>query len=159
MIETALTRPDFKTELQGRFAQLTAEQQEWLLSRRYFNSDKECNEHLRKTANWARHLKASNVDFRACNEMLRQGRPEDVDVVLIEALTISNALQALIEERKVLGMPWDDITARLATVKGAAMKSATDRVKGSKHTVEHVYTVQEVLEAANVVEGTIREVT
>ncbi|MAH51035.1 hypothetical protein CMI37_34785 [Candidatus Pacearchaeota archaeon] len=158
MGETGIQPADFKTALRGRFASLTAEQQEWLLLRRYFGSDKECNQYLNKTANWARYLKETHPDFRACNEMLLQGRPEDVDDVMIETLTKSNSLKSLIEERKVLDMGWDKISARMATVKGAAMKASIDRVKGSKHTVEHVYTVQEVLEVANVVEGEVLDV-
>lgn len=161
MEATALTPADLKYELQARFANLTAEKQEWLLLRRYYASDAACSDALTRMKGWAAEMKRQDADFRRCAELLLTGRPDDVDDVLIDALTKSNALKALIEERKILDVPWADstgeaISGRLGQVKGGAMKAAIDRVRGSRHTVEHVFTIEEALNEANVVEATGR---
>ena len=131
-------------------------QQEWLLTRRYYATDKECCEVLKVDLSYGSSAKRSNADFRYCYALILEGDASLVDDSLVESLTKANVLKALIEERKILDMSWsaaaDD---RLGGAKASAIQSAIARVKGPKSTREHIFSVEEVL---HVVEGTVREV-
>jgi len=150
---TTLVPTDFKMRLQTAFANLSAERQEWLLLRRYYTSDLQCSEALAKNPDWHKYAQRSNADFRLCHELLMVGRPDDIDDVLIDALTKSNALKALIEERKVLDIPWASdegyINKTLGSAKASAMRAAIERVRGTHSTIEHIYTVEQVLSEAD----------
>ena len=79
-----------------------------------------------------------------------------VDESLVESLTKANVLKALIEERKILDMGWSAAADnRLGGAKAQAIQSAISRVKGTRHTTEHIFTVEEVMK---VVDGSVREV-
>lgn len=142
--------------LQAAFANLTASQQEWLLTRRYYATDKDCCIAMGRADNYASGAKRSSADFRYCYDLMLKGDSTLVDESLVEALTRSNLLKALIEERKILDMAWTDVAdARLGGAKAQAITAAISRVKGSRHTTEHIFTVEEVMK---VVEGTVRDI-
>ena len=138
---------DLRVRLQSSFARLTSKQQEWLLTRRDYNTDTDCSQALgysNKTgpqANWKR----TGVDFREAYGLIINGALEGADALIVEALSNANGLRALIEERKILDMSWEDVSdAKLGGMKSTAVKEAVNRVKPAKHVTEHVFTVEEV---------------
>lgn len=144
---TQLAVPDAQSLLKATFATLTPGQQEWLLHRRYFESDKDCSLALHGDEGWHKNYKSRNSGFRTCYEILATLGRGDADAALIESLVDANVLKALIEERKILDLPWvneDGQGGRLSTEKGKAVDHAISRVKGTKNTTEHVYRVEEV---------------
>ena len=159
---TQLVGEDTSHVLQATFAQLPAQLQEWLLLRRYHESDLACSKAMTGQGDWHRNYKSRNLDFRKCYGLLLALDTSEADKVLVESLVQSNALKSLIEERKILEVPWQtvdgaEIGGRLATVKGAAMKAAIDRVKGTHSVTEHVYRVEEVMKVIDVGGGIIEE--
>lgn len=151
----ALERSDSRTQLQKSFGRLGAKQQEWLLARRYYKSDKECSASLGYStapqANWKRQ-----GDFRLAYGLIQDGALDGMDEVLIEALAYANGMKALIEEGKIIGLTWDEASdQRLGSVKGGAVKDAIARVKPSKTVTEHVYTIEDL---TPVIEGRVVDV-
>jgi hypothetical protein len=139
--------------LQSSFTHLTALQQEWLLTRRYYETDKACSLQLGRDGSFAANAKRNSSEFRVCYEMLIKGDPTLVDASLVDALIQSNVLKALIEERKILDFSWYDASdAKLGTAKAAAIRDAISRVRGSKHVEEHVFRLEEVMK---VIEGEV----
>jgi hypothetical protein len=138
--------------LQAAFASLTSKQQEWLLTRRYFETDTACNDHLHRDKSFAATAKRGSEDFRLCYDTILKGDPTVVDEALVDALVQSNVLKALIEERKILDLDWMDVAdVKLGTAKAGAVREAIARVRGTKRVEEHVYRVEDVLK---IVEGT-----
>lgn len=138
-------------QLRSSFANLTASQQEWLLARRYYDTDKECCIALGRDEGYASTTKRSSSNFRYCYDVLLKGDPTLVDEELVEALTRSNLLKALIEERSILDMNWVDAAEqKLGTAKASAVRDAISRVKGPKRTEEHIYRMDDIVK---VIEG------
>jgi len=82
-------------------------------------------------ANW----KKNDMDFRTAYDLMKEGIV-DLAAHLARTIEQGNAVLAAMENRKLIMLPWDKVSARAATAKSAACNQALDRIVGKKETVK-----------------------
>jgi len=123
------------------FGKLSTVKQNFLLTRfPSCDTDRDAMERMKESewevneaqlANWKRN----DPDFKLAYTLMKEGIV-DLAAHLARTLEQGNAVLAAMENRKLIMLPWKDISARTSTAKSSACNQALDRIVGKKETVQ-----------------------